>query len=179
MGRTSKTGEKGASVAQISTKSGEGRLHAWAETSQLATVGPELDRVHWFGNYQRNHRGIGRKMHTFLELKLGLASPSLVLATLWAVFFTRYTCDRKLPSAWLALLLTSFSGFAALYAVVDLSELMKRSITDVNYEAMGLIPAISGFIASLVWFVRSRNLCAVGTLITASWLCFIWYLQFP
>jgi hypothetical protein len=118
-------------------------------------------------------------MHSLLELQLGLASPSLVLATLWAVFFTRYRRESTRPSAWLALLLTSLSGFDALYAVVDLSELMKRSITDVNYEAIGLILAISGFIAALVWFVRSRNLCAVGTLITASWLSFIWYLQFP
>ncbi len=179
MGKMSKIGEKGAPVAQISTKSGAGRLHAWAETSQWATIGPELHGVHWFGNYQRSHKGIDKEMHTFLELKLGLASPSLVLATLWAVFFTRYPLENKRPSAWFALLLTSLSGFAALYAVVNLSELTKRSITDVNYEAMGLILATSGFIAALVWFVRSRNLCAVGTLITASWLCVIWYLQFP
>jgi hypothetical protein len=118
-------------------------------------------------------------MHSFLELKLGLASPSLILVILWAVFFTRYTRESKRPTAWIALLLTSLSGFAALYTVVNLSEFMKRSITDVKLEAIGLILAISGFIATLVWFVRSRNLCAVGTLITASWLCLIWYLQYP
>lgn len=143
------------------------------------TIGPSLHGIYWFGTYQRNHTRTGKKMHSFLELKLGLASPSLVLAALWAVFFTRYRRESTRPSAWLALLLTSLSGFKALYAVVDLSELMKRSITDVNYEAIGLILAISGFIASLVWSVRSRNLCALGTLITASWLCYIWYLQFP
>jgi hypothetical protein len=93
--------------------------------------------------------------------------------------WTRYVRESTRPSAWLALLLTSLSGIAALYAVVNLGELIKRSITDVNLEAIGLILAFSGFIAALVWFVRSRNLCAVGTLITASWLSFIWYLQFP
>ena len=119
------------------------------------------------------------KMHTYFELKLALATPSLLLAIICTMFFTRYKSQRTRPSAWLALLLTSSSAIAALYAAIELSELMKRSITDVNYEAISLMLAISGFIASLVWFVRSRNLCAVGALIAASWLCVIWYLQFP
>jgi len=149
-------------------------------TSGWATIGPELYGVHFvLATTTETARGTGKKMHSLLELKLGLVSPSFVLAALWAVFFACYKRESTRPSAWLALLLTSFSGIAALYAVVDLSELTKRSITDVNYEAIALILAISGFIAALVWFVRSRNLCAVGTLITASWLSFIWYLQFP
>jgi hypothetical protein len=179
MSRMDEKREIGVPVAQISTKSGAGRLHACAEASQLATISPELHGVHWLGNYRRNHKGTGKKMHSLLELRLALVSPSLLLATLWAAFFTRYVRESTRPSAWLALLLTSLSGIAALYAVVNLGELIKRSITDVNLEAIGLILAFSGFIAALVWFVRSRNLCAVGTLITASWLSFIWYLQFP
>ena len=115
-------------------------------------------------------------MHSLLELQLGLVSPSLVLAALWAVFFTRYKRESTRPSAWLALSLTSLSGIAALWAAVNLGELMKRSITDRTYETTGMILATSGFIAALVWFVRSRNLCAVGTLIAASWLYFIWSL---
>jgi hypothetical protein len=118
-------------------------------------------------------------MHSLLELRRGLASPSLVLATLWAVFFIRYRRESTRKSAWLALLLTSLSGIAALWAVVNMNELVKRPITDTTYESIGLALAASGFIAALVWFVRSRNLCAVGAMLTASWLSFIWALQVP
>ena len=118
-------------------------------------------------------------MHSLLELQLGLASPSLALVILWTVYFARYRRESRRASAWLGLLLTSLSGIAALWAVINLSELMQRPLTDTTYEATGLVLATSGFIASLVWFVRSRNLCAVGTMLTASWLSFIWLLQVP
>ena len=165
--------------AQISTKSGAGRAACMGRNLPIGDHWPSTPWHTLIWQLPVKPQGTGEKMHSLLELKLSLGSPSLVLATLWAVFFTCYRRESTRPSAWLALLLTSLSGIAALCAVVFLSDLMKRSITDVNYEAIGLILAISGFIAALVWFVRSRNLCAVGTIITASWLCYIWYLQFP
>jgi hypothetical protein len=112
-------------------------------------------------------------------LKVALIIPLAALATIWVPFLTFCKRERKRPSAWLALLFTSLAGMAALWAVTHLTELQKRSLTDMTYENCAEAAATMGFIAALVWFVRSRNLCAVGAMITAVWISWVFSLSYP
>lgn len=115
-------------------------------------------------------------MHSVTELKLSLALPSIVLAVLWTAFFIRYHRDRARWSAWLALMLTSCSAVAALWAFANLEQLSKRSYTDYERWAGGF--ALMGFVAAFVWLVRSRNLCAVSTMLVAIWLSWVYSLSY-
>ena len=118
-------------------------------------------------------------MHSLLELKLSFTLPAILLSVLWAAFLTRYKHERTRASAWVALLLTSASGIAALWAVANLGELSKRPITDFTYEGRAMMLATTGFVAAFIWMVRSRNLCAASTLSISLWLLWIWQAQFP
>lgn len=118
-------------------------------------------------------------MHSLLELKLALVVPSFVMAALWSLFFTRYNVDRRRTSAWLALTFTSFSVIAALWAVIDLNELQNRPLMDTAYEDRAIAVAALGFLAALAWVVRHRNLCAVGVMIIAVWLFWVFSLSYP
>jgi hypothetical protein len=113
-------------------------------------------------------------MHSVLELKLGLALPSIPLALLWAAFLFWRKPDRARRSAWLAMVCTSLSGIAALWGAANLATLWKRPMTDMAYERRGYFLAMAGFVAALVWFIRSRNPCAVGAMLVALWLSFIY-----
>jgi hypothetical protein len=117
-------------------------------------------------------------MHSLTELKLGLTLPSIVLAVLWTAFLTRYDRDRARVSAWFALLFTSFSGIAALWAFARLEQLSKRSHMDYSFEGWAGGLALMGFVAAFVWLVRSRSLCAVSTLLVAVWLSWIYSLSY-
>lgn len=115
-------------------------------------------------------------MHSLIALKVGLSIPPFAVAILWAVFLLRYRGETKRTSAWAALSFASLSGIAALWAVTHLGALWQRSITDQRYEGWAWFFAVAGCGAALVWIVRSRNLCAIGTLLVTSWLSFIWSL---
>jgi hypothetical protein len=112
------------------------------------------------------------------QLEMGAVSPSLALTALWVVFLTRYRGDDKRISAWLALLFTSISGIAALWAVAHLNELQHRSRMDMTYENVSTTVAAVGWVAALVWFARSSSLCAVGTMLTAFWVFFVFSLSY-
>ena len=118
-------------------------------------------------------------MHSLLELKLALVVPSLVMAGLWVLFFTRYIVDKRRTSAWLSLVFTFFSVIAALWAVIDLNELQNRSLMDTAYEDRAIAVAALGFLSALVWIVRHRNLCTVGVMLTAVWLFWVFSLSYP
>jgi hypothetical protein len=117
-------------------------------------------------------------MHSLVELKLGLTLPGILLSVLWVTFLTRFKRERTRTSAWFALLLTSSSGIAGLWAVANLGKLWNRSITDTAYEWRAWALAVAGFVAAFIWMVRSRNLYAAGTLLIALWLSFIWSLSY-
>jgi len=117
-------------------------------------------------------------IRTTRQLEVGLVSPCAALAALWALFFTRHKSDNRRPSAWLALIFTSLSALAALWACTHLNELSKRSMMDMTYESWATAVAAMGWLGGLVWLVRSPSICAVGTMLAAFWLFFIFSLSY-
>jgi len=115
-------------------------------------------------------------IRTGLQLEIGLISPCAVLATLWVVFFIRRRRESKRMPAWFALLFTSISAIAAVWAVA-LNNRSNGLIWAMNYTnhlstAVAMTGSMVGWTTSLVWLPRSRNLSAMLTMLTAFWLYF-------
>jgi hypothetical protein len=109
-----------------------------------------------------------------LILSLIYVTPIILIGASWRRIYKRQGQDKHRISAWLGSIFTVASAMSGLWGLVIIDQLAKRSRLDYGYERHCFDLALLGFIGSLIWFIRSRNLSSTLTLVASLWITIFW-----
>ena len=96
--------------------------------------------------------------------------PALFMLLAWIGFLTLFRAELSRIFAWPALIFTTSSVWAAIWAIAHIHELAKRSSLDYGFERRVFALAFVGLIAAVIWVFRSRQWSSWGTLSVAVWM---------
>src|SRR6185437_6188091 len=97
-------------------------------------------------------------------------TPLILIGTSWLLTYKLQGHDTRRISAWFGSIFTAASAVGGLWGLIIIDQLTKRNQLDYRYERHCFDLAFLGFLGSLIWLIRSRNLSSTLALIASLWI---------
>ncbi len=95
----------------------------------------------------------------------------------WLLFFTLYRSRRGEVPGYISILgmaCASIPAWAGVWALLHVMKMAMRDPNDYTFEHVCFGVALLGAIASVVWVLRSKQICSFGTLLSSVWMALVW-----
>jgi hypothetical protein len=104
-------------------------------------------------------------------------TPLILIGASWRQTYKRQGQDKRRISAWVGSIFTAASAIGGLWGLIIIDQLTKRNQFDYGYERHSFDLAFLGFLGSLIWLIRSRNLSSTLALAASLWITIFWVLD--